>query len=119
MAYRQLLGAQGEKFVADFLSGSGYQILDRNWRTKSGEIDLVAQDGDGLIHFIEVKTRSSEKFGHPLEAITPVKAARLQRLALGWLITNESWGVDFAIDCVGVIRSTTGEFMMDYRSAVL
>jgi putative endonuclease len=110
MSYRQLLGAQGEKFVADFLSGRGYQILDRNWRIKSGEIDLVAQD---------VKTRSSEKFGHPLEAITPDKAARLQRLALGWLITNESWGVDFAIDCVGVIRSATGEFTMDYRSAVL
>ena len=119
MAYRQLLGAQGEEFVADYLAGHGYQILDRNWRIKSGEIDLVAQDGDGLIHFIEVKTRSSEKFGHPLEAITPEKAARLQRLALGWLSTNERWGVDFAIDCVGVIRTATGEFTMDYRSAVL
>ena len=119
MAYRQILGTQGEEFVADFLLGIGYQILDRNWRIKSGEIDLVAQDGDGFLHFIEVKTRSSEKFGHPLEAITPEKGARLQRLALGWLSTNERWGVDFAIDCVGVIRTATGEFSMDYRSAVL
>lgn len=119
MAYRQILGTQGEEFVAEFLLGIGYQILDRNWRIKSGEIDLVAQDGDGFLHFIEVKTRSSEKFGHPLEAITPEKGARLQRLALGWLSTNERWGVDFAIDCVGVIRSASGEFTMDYRSAVL
>ena len=60
--------------------GAGYAILERNWRCRAGEIDLVAQDGTETV-FVEVKTRSSVAFGHPLEAITAQKLARLRRLA--------------------------------------
>ena len=63
--------------------GTGHGSLARNWRCRLGEIDIVARDGGDLV-FIEVKTRTSHDFGHPFEAITPIKLARLRRLAIAW-----------------------------------
>ena len=69
MAAKDVLGKRGEELAAAFLESEGYTILDRNWRCPQGEIDLVALDGVDTV-FVEVKTRSSVAFGHPLEAIT-------------------------------------------------
>ncbi len=80
-----------------------YQILDRNWRIREGEIDLVAISEFGVVVFIEVKTRTSIAFGHPLEAITREKAYRLQRLALAWLTVNHRWGFEYRIDAAAVL----------------
>lgn len=119
MAYRQVIGATGEEFVARHLLSHGYTIVERNWRIRGGEIDLIAVDPNGKIIFVEVKTRSSNKFGDPLEAITPAKAARLQRLALGWLSTHSRFGSDYRIDCAAVLLLPSGEIKLDYRQAVL
>ncbi|MFM7860367.1 MAG: YraN family protein, partial [Candidatus Nanopelagicaceae bacterium] len=62
----QVIGAIGEEAVADYLVELGFSILERNWRTKGGELDLIAKSPAGKIHIIEVKTRSSHAFGHPL-----------------------------------------------------
>jgi putative endonuclease len=62
----------------------GFLVLDRNWRCRDGEIDLVCRRSHLLV-FCEVKTRSSPAFGSPAEAVTPVKQRRLRRLALLWL----------------------------------
>ena len=70
---KQLLGASGEEIAVDYLISQGYVVFDRNWRSKSGEIDIVASEKfnsqDELI-FIEVKTRSSRDYGDPIEAIS-------------------------------------------------
>ena len=118
MGKNQLLGAKGEKLVADFLKAQGYRIIDRNWRIKDGEIDLVALNKSGRITFIEVKTRSNQNFGHPLEAINKEKALRLQRLALAWLALNNKFGADYGIDCASVLIAD-GKYEIDYRRSVL
>ena len=83
MAAKDVLGRRGEKLAADHLIASGFEIVDRNWRCSQGEIDIIATKNSELV-FVEVKTRSSLAFGHPLEAITVAKLARLRRLAAAW-----------------------------------
>lgn len=81
---RRALGAAGEAAVAIWYVERGYEVLARNWRCPTGEIDLVVSDGRTVV-FCEVKTRSSAAFGAPVEAVTPAKQARLRRLAGSWL----------------------------------
>ena len=119
MGTKQLIGALGEDFVAKYLVSKNYEILDRNWRVKEGEIDLVAISENGVVVFIEVKTRTSITFGHPLEAITRDKAYRLQRLALAWLTVHHRWGFEYRIDAAAVLISKGEKFEIDYRIAVL
>lgn len=114
-----VVGEIGEEHVAKFLSSKGWRILDRNWRIKEGELDLVAIRKDSLIIFVEVKTRTSVAHGDPLEAINPQKALRIQRLALAWLATHGRLGSEYRIDAAGVLITRAGEFILDYREAIL
>lgn len=104
MAAKDELGRRGERIAEKALVARGYEILERNWRCADGEIDLIALDGSSLV-FIEVKTRSSTRFGHPFEAITPGKLSRLRRLAAAWLRDRGPVrGVDrLRVDAIGVI----------------
>jgi putative endonuclease len=113
------VGAFGEKVIAHYLEERGFEILARNWRIKEGEIDIVACDLDGLVHFVEVKTRSSLAFGNPLEAIDRSKARRLQRLALAWLATHHHLGRDFSIDVAAVLLAPDGSHSIDFRENIL
>lgn len=81
---RQAVGAYGEQLAARHLVDAGLALLDRNWRSATGEIDIVARDGDAVV-LCEVKTRRSLVYGAPVEAVTRRKAARLRRLAAEWL----------------------------------
>lgn len=78
------LGCSGEEIAADFLKDNGYKVLERNYKSKLGEIDIIAQEKDAIC-FIEVKTRSSDKFGAPSEAITSSKQKQISRAALVYL----------------------------------
>lgn len=104
MAAKDELGMRGERIAERALSRLGYEILDRNWRCAEGEIDLVARDGDALV-VIEVKTRSSSAYGHPFEAITPAKLARLRRLATAWLHAHGpvAGTTRVRVDAIGVL----------------
>ncbi|WP_349897324.1 YraN family protein [Parafrigoribacterium soli] len=102
MAAKDVLGSRGEELAAAFLGGEGYIILDRNWRCPQGEIDIVAFDGAETV-FIEVKTRSSVAFGHPLEAITVQKLARLRRLAAAWCEAHPGNHDRIRIDAIAVV----------------
>lgn len=82
------LGAHGEQLAASYLEGAGYRILDRNWRCRHGELDIVAVGPDSTLVIVEVKTRSGHAFGHPLAAVTPQKVARLRLLTGIWLAEN-------------------------------
>ena len=112
------LGENGEQFVADHLTKIGYQIMSRNWRVREGELDIVARDQNGLIIFVEVKTRTSIAFGDPLESIDRKKLFRIQKLALAWLATNLRLGNPYRIDSAGVIISRSGEITLDYRKGI-
>lgn len=79
-----ILGRNGEGFAVSFLSASGYRIVETNYRTRSGEIDIVARDGDVLC-FIEVKTRRSDCGHDPFEAVGPRKQSVLARTARFYL----------------------------------
>ncbi len=78
----------GEEHAARYLVSRGYRILERNYRTPRGEIDIVAERGDALC-FIEVKTRSSDEFGEPREAVTTWKQRRIVRAAAAYLSAKE------------------------------
>jgi putative endonuclease len=84
VAHQQELGSAGEAVVAAWYERRGYEILERNWRCREGEIDLICTYGRTLV-ICEVKTRSSLAYGHPAEAVTPAKQRKLRTLARLWL----------------------------------
>lgn len=102
MNLRQDLGRYGEERAAKFLQDRGYEIIDRNWRCQVGEIDIVARDNERLV-FVEVKTRSGSGFGHPFEAITANKVARMRRLVADWCIAKQVSGVKVRLDAIAVL----------------
>ncbi len=88
MKAKDILGRRGEVLVADYLEDRGIRVVDQNWRCRTGELDLVAYDGECL-GIAEVKTRRFLRFGHLLKAITPAKLSRLR--TLGELWSRDRW----------------------------
>lgn len=107
MARKDVVGSTGEQLAVDYLLAEGYEIVERNWRCSVGELDIIAQLGRTTV-VVEVKTRTGLGFGHPLDAITPRKLARLRRLAAAWCETHGAV-THLRIDAIGVIvgRSAT------------
>ena len=95
------LGRTGEELACKELAQRGYAILARGYRTRYGEIDIVAQDRRVLV-FVEVKTRSSSAYGSPLAAVTPRKQQRVIRMALDYLARRRLSGVPCRFDVVGI-----------------
>ncbi len=87
MSNNKILGNAGEDMAYEYLSSIGYKILDRNFRCKLGEIDLIGFDGD-ILCFIEVKTRRGNMYGNPSEAVTPYKQHRIVKSALTYISKN-------------------------------
>jgi putative endonuclease len=85
---KQLVGGFGERVACRYLVSQGLVLLDRNWRNRTGELDVVARDGPDVV-FVEVKTRSSTRYGQPAEAVVPAKVRRLRTLARMWLAAND------------------------------
>lgn len=112
-AQRKALGDLGERIAARHLADRGLTVLDRNWRCNSGEIDIVAADGRTLV-VCEVKTRSTARFGTPLEAITTEKAARLHRLGWLWVKSHEVRCDGLRVDVVAVIRRRKGVSVVEH-----
>lgn len=117
MAAKDELGHRGEDLAAAFLERAGLQVVQRNWRCVQGEIDVVAREGDELV-FVEVKTRSSTAFGHPFEAITVQKLARLRRLASAWCVAHEPRAGRIRIDVIGIIAPAGAEPVIEHLRRV-
>ncbi|HKC56191.1 MAG TPA: YraN family protein, partial [Vicinamibacterales bacterium] len=81
---RQILGISGEDLACDELRRRGYAILDRRYRTRFGEIDIIARDGDTIV-FVEVKARLTDDFGGAAAAITAWKQRRVARMAVDYI----------------------------------
>jgi putative endonuclease len=98
-------GRQGEELAAAWYRRHGYEIVERNWRCPTGEVDLIARRG-GLLVVCEVKARRTDAFGPPAAAVGRVKQQRLRRLAAAWLATHDIHGVDVRFDVVAVTGTT-------------
>ena len=109
---RRRLGVAGEEAVARWYEAAGYDVLDRNWRCRDGELDLVVKKGDTLV-FCEVKTRASTRFGSPFEAVTLTKQRRLRNLALRWLAEHRAHGRTLRFDVASVTRTPSDELAID------
>lgn len=109
----QGLGAHGEDLAAAHLEARGYRVLERNWRARlardglRGEADLVAEH-DGWVVVVEVKTRSSLRYGHPFEAITPQKTLRLHRLGAAWARVHDRDPRVVRVDAVAITFAHNG-----------
>jgi len=103
----RLLGDRGERAAAKYLKQQGYRILARQSRSRIGEIDLIALDGETVV-FVEVKTRSSHAAGHPSEAVTYTKRKQLTRAALVWLKRRRLLDSRARFDVVAITWSDRG-----------
>ncbi|WFR74676.1 YraN family protein [Prescottella defluvii] len=111
------MGAMGEELAAELLTASGLRILDRNWRCRHGELDLVAVDGDTVV-FVEVKTRSGLGFGSPAEAVTYAKQRRIRMLAQRWLSASDRHWPYVRFDVVSVLVGRSREPEVTHLTAV-
>lgn len=99
------LGQRGEDLACETLVSRGYVIVHRRYRTKSGELDIVARDGDYLV-FVEVKARQDGSFGDPEEAVTLRKQTKMVWMATDYLARNGLADVPCRFDVVGINTST-------------
>ena len=103
---RAALGRYGEDLAVPHLEAAGLEILARNWRSRAGELDVVAREGRAVV-FVEVKTRSGTGFGMPAEAVGQVKARRIRQLACAWLVEHRPPGADdLRFDVISVVRES-------------
>ena len=107
---RHVRGRRGEELAAAHFERLGFQVLARNHRTRYGELDLVAYDGDSLV-FAEVKTRR-EGSGEPWENLHPLKRSQVRRMAIAWLssATRRPHG-DMRFDAVGIVLDAQGRLI--------
>lgn len=101
---RQATGAWGEDLALRYLTRRGYTLVERNYRTRYGEIDLILHEGDTLV-FVEVKLRRGTGFGDPVEAVTPRKQSTIRSLATQYLSDREPDFEALRFDVIGILAS--------------
>lgn len=117
MLAKDELGRFGEELAAQHLRQCGMEVLDRNWRTRAGELDIVARDGGTLV-VCEVKTRRTVDFGHPLAVVTPVKLRRLRHLACEWVQSHEVRPREIRIDVIGILTPRDARPILEHVRGV-
>ena len=98
---RATIGRLGEDIAADYVTDAGWTVLDRNWRCRYGELDIIAVAGTVLV-VVEVKTRASRMYGDPAEAVTPDKLARMRRATQVWLAGQDTWFSTIRFDVIAI-----------------
>lgn len=115
----QALGRRGEDRAVEFLEARGWRVVERNWRCREGEIDIVAVEPDGhTLVVVEVKSRAGLRFGAPLETITYAKACRLRRLAALYVRQSGLRPHLIRVDAVGVLWPRGGECQFTYARGI-
>jgi putative endonuclease len=110
---KDAVGAYGERVALAHLVEQGMVVLDRNWRCRGGEIDLILRDGEDLV-FCEVKTRRGDRFGTPAEAVGVAKMRRLRRLAAQWLAQAGLHPHTVRFDVVSVLPQPSGAARVEH-----
>lgn len=98
----KVLGAQGETKAVELLKSKKYEILQQNYTTKIGEIDIIAKH-NGTIVFVEVKARNTARFGYPREAINYTKQQKIRRVATQYLLVNKLLNSKVRFDCIEIL----------------
>jgi putative endonuclease len=96
------LGDRGEELAASFLEKQGIRVVERNFRCKGGEVDIIARDGETTV-FIEVKTRRNLAYGVPQLAITPFKQRQISKAALTWLAKKRQHNTPARFDVIAIL----------------
>lgn len=104
---RKRAGDRGERLALDYLLDKGYSVVERNYRTRYGEIDLILRSGGTLV-FVEVKLRRGSGFGDPLESVTPRKQAKIRSLAEVYLARRAPDFEEARFDVVGILETGGG-----------
>ena len=112
MTDRKKRGDSGEAAIARYLEERNYQVLERQYRCRWGEIDLIVRTGDGILCFVEVKTRSPRAIAPPREAVTAAKQRRL-RDAASWYLAQTGWDGPCRFD-VAEVREERGRLLISY-----
>ena len=108
-------GELGEEVAANFLIARGYRILERNFRCKGGEVDIIARDPeDKSLVFIEVKARRGLSYGVPQLAVTPFKQRQISKAALTWLSKNRLHDTNARFDVIAILLHTDGQHAIDH-----
>ena len=102
MYERHITGKEGEDIATEFLENKGYKILDRNFLTRHGEIDIVAKDNEEYV-FIEVKTRTTTNYGMPVEAVTIEKQKHLKKATEYYIYKNNLYNDFIRLDVIEVL----------------
>lgn len=110
---RRGIGQGYEGLAARFLESKGYRILERNYRTRFGEIDLIARDGDTLV-FVEVRMRARPDPAAPIETVTPDKQRRVARVARVYLATHPRLDCDCRFDVIGIVHQPGRRPLLDH-----
>ncbi|AGL20365.1 YraN family protein [Actinoplanes sp. N902-109] len=113
---RRAVGGYGERLAERHLRAQGLVLLERNWRCLDGEIDLILRDGDDVV-FCEVKTRRSDAFGSPAEAVSAAKRQRLRLLAVRWLQQSGVHPREVRFDVVAVLPQPKGRPLIEHLRA--
>ncbi|MGI6046322.1 MAG: YraN family protein [Eggerthellaceae bacterium] len=96
------LGQRGEEAAVRFLQRRGYEILERNWKCRAGEADIIAKDGTSLV-FVEVKTRSNIDYGLPSEAVDDKKRSKYERIAMHFLKNFDEVDIPVRFDVISLV----------------
>lgn len=108
-------GELGEEIATNFLVARGYRIVERNFRCKGGEVDIIARDpGDKSLVFIEVKARTGLSYGVPQLAVTPFKQRQISKAALTWLSKNRLHDHNARFDVIAILLHTGGQHAVEH-----
>ena len=98
------IGGNGEDFATLILQSKGYEILERNFRTKIGEIDIIAKK-DNVLHFVEVKTRTQSIYGYPAEAVTDEKLNKIRKVSQIYMLSRKIFWRNVSFDVFEIMTN--------------
>lgn len=107
------VGNRGEELAAAFLERNGFKIIERNFRCKGGEVDIVAKEGKTLV-FVEVKSRKTLAYGVPQLAVTPFKQRQISKAALTWLARNHKHDSPARFDVIAILLSSDYQHQLEH-----
>lgn len=112
MTENKMTGNKGEELAATWLEEKGYSILERNWRFRFWEVDIIASRNN-ILHFFEVKTRTTQRFGHPEESVGNEKMQSLKKAAEEYLYKNPEWKyLQFDVLAITILNNQPPQFFL-------
>lgn len=108
MAYRKRLGDEGEKAAFEYIEKNGLEVIEKNYRCRFGEVDIIAKDGE-YIAFIEVKTRTTDFFGMPCEAVNIKKQRSIIKSGLAYMRANHLKEAFIRLDIIEILGDIVNE----------